>query len=1020
MNEVATKVLHTFFEPVARRGFSLEQMVQGTSLTVEQLRSKDGRLDWDELITIHRNLRAVFTEDDLVETGRLLFQPLALRFMFVIGRMLLSPMGFYRWLNTPRQGGGNQLFTCVTPSFRETSPTTCEIELVLPEGFEICWDFFLLTKGSFIELPRVLGYGDADVRLERIARGARYYITIPSRTPLLTRTRQVVMWPFTARAAASALKAANESLVDRYEELETAQLSISRQRELLDTAYRFGQRVWGDRDASTTATSIVDALVEIGMYVGATVDGHRADAPGDKVFARAGRPVDAHAVIHCELPLRGKVHGTITVEYSGVSDEQGARQLLDLLVPTIALALDNAIAYRELADYQRGLENLVDERTVDLVKARDALTDTVTQLREAQSARQRFFANISHEIRTPLSLILLATDDIRARSAAALDGRARGSLDSVTDGARKLLRLVDELLLLAAGQEDKLKLRIEATDLANVFRHLVAQWTPAAETSGLELRSTLPDALWANVDPTAIERIASNLVSNAVKYTPVGGHVEIALRAGDAGIEIDVLDDGPGINDDLAMRLFGRFERDAGDSAKKMGTGLGLALVKQLVEAHGGTIDAQRRPTGGSEFHVTLPASRILLPGATHAKREESPSERLLRPSRARLEDYGVVTAKDVHSGTVLEARGVSRGTVLLAEDDVALANAISNLLADHYKVIVGLDGEAALGLVKQHEPQLLVTDVDMPKMNGIELAKHFRETTGDKLAPIIILSAVHDLGTRVAGLEAGAVDYVTKPFDPAELLARVAAQFRMRELAVKLHRAEQLSALGILTAGLAHELRNPANGIINALEPIHMLMPPELMKPGTAIPELLDVVGSCAKQISFLSDQLLVFRSGRRELDLQPVAARELVQRAVTLAQRALDGAETRLDIDDVNIYCAAPLMVQVLTNLIENAGHAAGRGGWVEIAAHANGATVSVEVADSGKGVPAELRERIFEPFFTTKAPGVGTGLGLPLARDIIHRHRGILDIRDRDGRTVFVVEVPRQPLSGRRTPV
>jgi signal transduction histidine kinase len=365
----------------------------------------------------------------------------------------------------------------------------------------------------------------------------------------------------------------------------------------------------------------------------------------------------------------------------------------------------------------------------------------------------------------------------------------------------------------------------------------------------------------------------------------------------------------------------------------------------------------------------------------------------------------GVVSIK---SGDVYRPEGLSSGTIVIAEDEPRLAESIARLLSDEYTVVVALDGVAAVSMVEQHQPQLLITDVDMPGMTGIELSRRFREITGDKLAPIIILSAVLDLRTRIAGLEAGAVDYVGKPFDPAELRARVHAQFRMRDMALRLHRAEQLSAMGILTSGLAHELRNPANGIINALAPLSELLPDELIGPETGPGQLIDVMKSCADQIGFLTRQLLGFRSNSM-LELRPASLPQLVQRAVKVSHRALNGVDVRTRIDnDAPVLCAAPLLVQVLTNLIENAGHAAGRGGWVELTATTTSARVTIEVTDSGAGIPKELRERVFEPFFTTKAPGVGTGLGLPLARTIIHKHGGLLEIRERAGRMAFVIEL------------
>jgi signal transduction histidine kinase len=353
----------------------------------------------------------------------------------------------------------------------------------------------------------------------------------------------------------------------------------------------------------------------------------------------------------------------------------------------------------------------------------------------------------------------------------------------------------------------------------------------------------------------------------------------------------------------------------------------------------------------------------------------------------------------------------------VVAEDNAGLADAIARLLSDRYTVIVGLDGEAALALVKQHTPQLLITDIDMPLMNGIELAKAFRAQTEDKSAPIIILSAVIDLGTRVAGLEAGAIDYVTKPFDPRELRARVDAQFRMRDLSLRLRRAEQLSTLGILTTGLAHELRNPANGIVNAVEPLIELLPPDVAGPGTGPGELLSVIGECAAQIRFLSKQLLGFR-GEAQLDLSDARVSDLIQRAMIVVGSANRGVELRTAVGvDREIACSPQLIVQVLTNLLENGAHAAGPKGWVEVSTWVDGGRLGIDVSDSGPGVPVGIRDQIFEPFFTTKDPGKGTGLGLPFARAIMTRHGGTLEVRERQGRSRFVIELPAETLAESR---
>jgi signal transduction histidine kinase len=988
MREVSCRIFPFLFRGLQRKGVALDAMVEGTSVALATLENKHERIDWADFCAVMANVRKHFTDAEYVALGRSYFRSPGLRFAFVVARLLLTPMGFYRWLNKPRAGAGNQMFSCIEPTHRDVSDTECEVDLVLPEGFEICWDFYLITVGNFEEMPRLLGYPPAKVTLERIPQGGRFRIEVSLRAPLLTRLRRALTWPFTIRAAAKELQEAHETLQDRYNQLEDARTKLARQATRLRTAHTINELIHGDLALSRLLETIARVLVEQAGFAYAEIELY-GRAAGRASYGEGDR---SRAAIR-QLASRGSTPiATLVVVTAPDANAAERQDLIDFLAPALSMALQNALDYHALEEYRSGLERLVDERTAELRQARDQLTGTVMQLEEAQGARERFFGNISHEIRTPLSLILLAVADVEARTGHVLDPRAKAGLASVAEAARKLVRLVDELLLLAAGQEGKLQIRPEPIDLAALMTNLVSAWLPAADAAGLRVTSEIPATLVARVDPVAFERVASNLVSNAVKYSPADTTVRVEL-AQEHGIRLSVLDEGDGIPEELAGRLFGRFERGA--DRRKAGTGIGLSLVKQLVEAHGGTVSALRRESGGTELRVLLP-------------------EQLLATNAA---GAAAALALDVErpvalvSGQVFAPPGVALGTIVLAEDDSALAEALARRLGETYKVVVALDGEAALEAIEKHQPQLLVTDVDMPKLNGIELSRRFREMSADKLAPIVILSAVLDVGTRIAGLEAGALDYVTKPIDPIELDARVRAQFRMRDLSMRLHRAEQLSALGVLTSGLAHELRNPANGIVNAVEPLAQLLPTELRNPETPTGQLLEVMKECSRHIAHLSRQLLGFKNGGAKLDLQPAHTRDLVERAASLARAALHGIDLRISGGalDQDVMCAPPLLVQVLTNLIENAGHAAGKGGWVEVNAGKGDGAVTIEVADSGPGVPRELRERVFEPFFTTKAPGSGTGLGLSVARSIIHRHHGVLEIRERADRAVFVIELP-----------
>src|SRR5215831_7918082 len=408
---------------------------------------------------------------------------------------------------------------------------------------------------------------------------------------------RVLSWPFTARAAARELKDAHENLIERYLEIEDARTKLDRQATQLRTAHAVNDLVARDLDLGRTLDTMARALVDEAGFAWAEIAlcDRVATDPGAVRSARFGGDGDpARDDAPLERPLQargGELIGQLRVAPRPGASRDERDELLAFIAPTLAMALQNALSYQALADYRSGLERLVDQRTGELRQARDQLAGTVVELREAQGARERFFGNITHEIRTPLSLILLAAADTANRAGAVLDERARRNLGAVTDAAHKLVRLVDELLLLAAGQEDKLRTSPERCDLAALVNAVIAAWEPAAEAAGLTLTGRVPAAVFAHVDPVAIERVASNLVSNAVKYTPRGGAVEVELADEPDGLRLSVLDTGVGMSEELQSRLFGRFER-ARDGQRQAGTGLGLFLAKQLVEAHGGTIAA--------------------------------------------------------------------------------------------------------------------------------------------------------------------------------------------------------------------------------------------------------------------------------------------------------------------------------------------------------------------------------------------------------------------------------------------
>ncbi|MGZ3408529.1 MAG: ATP-binding protein, partial [Polyangia bacterium] len=538
-------------------------------------------------------------------------------------------------------------------------------------------------------------------------------------------------------------------------------------------------------------------------------------------------------------------------------DARERRQLLEFVLPTLSMALDNAISYRELTDYREALEIKVVERTAELVHARDQLAQSVRSLEEAQQVRDRIFANINHEIRTPLTLVHLAVSDVKQRWGTKLDERSLQQLDGIEMSTRKLLRLVDDLLILAPGREGKLRLTIRAIDLATLLELVVVTWRPAAEQKGLSIAFNGPKRCVRHLDEEKIERVVTNLISNAIKFTPAGGSVQVDLTDDVHGVAIAVRDTGIGIDDDLKKRLFGRFEQGRpAVHAGARGSGIGLSIVKELTEAHGGEVSVENPRGGGSVFRVLLPTGAQPRAALSDGDSDSGTSA----PLRLLPDDFD--SGRPISPlPRVLEPPGTPRATLLVAEDDPRLIEAIGMLLSTQYRVVLAGDGLTALRMAQQHMPDLLVSDVGMPGMDGLELTRRFRELPGNRLAPVVLLTAFANLSDRLQGFGAGAIDYVVKPFEPAELLARVRSQLELRTLALRLHESEKLASLGTLSAGLAHEMRNPANAIVNAIEPLSELLPAELRQEDHPVAQLVGVLRECATQIALLSRQLLGFR---------------------------------------------------------------------------------------------------------------------------------------------------------------
>jgi len=410
-------------------------------------------------------------------------------------------------------------------------------------------------------------------------------------------------------------------------------------------------------------------------------------------------------------------------------------------------------------------------------KALEAERRRAQALADLDRAKTTFFSNISHEFRTPLTLLLGPLRDELGRG----EPGSRKALEVCYRNALRLLKLVNALLDFSRIEAGRMGARYQRTDLAAFTRELASNFESACARGGLELRidcAALPAP--AFVDRDMWEKIVLNLMSNAFKYT-FEGSIEVRLRAEGGEAVLSVRDTGVGIPPEAMPRLFERFHRIEGARARTHeGSGIGLAMVQELVRMHGGDIRAESRPGEGSRFEVRMPLGAAHLP-AQHVVDE--PAAETGGGQAPMFVQEALGWLRNAPADAVGEAapqgeRGAER--ILVAEDNADMREYIERLLGEHWEVVVVGDGQAAIQELLTGRFDLLLTDVMMPRMDGFALLRAVRSDEALRELPVVMLSARAGEEARIEGRDAGADDYLVKPFSARELVAQVRAHLAM------------------------------------------------------------------------------------------------------------------------------------------------------------------------------------------------------------------------------------------------
>jgi signal transduction histidine kinase/DNA-binding response OmpR family regulator len=444
---------------------------------------------------------------------------------------------------------------------------------------------------------------------------------------------------------------------------------------------------------------------------------------------------------------------------------------------------------------KRKLEQIVQERTRELEKRTQEINEKNSQLetqtvqlkeqseklKEMDKVKSRFFANISHEFRTPLTLIMGPLEQMLH------DGggdKQKKKLNLMLRNSQRLLGLINQLLELSKFEGGKVKLQAALQDIIPFLRGIVASFESLAEQHELELVFHAgEEAILLYLDARKLEDVMINLLINAVKFTPPGGKITMAVKSvpvknekfPSGSMQISICDTGPGIPREQLAHIFDRFFQSPSTfEPQAKGSGIGLALVKELVQLHHGTIDVNSRAGKGTEFIVTLPM------GDAHLSPEEiaTPKARVDFKPAGPVEIGLQAPPEDVDdaamTGMDIDNQRQGKEIILVVEDSGDMRDYIKGTLEPHYAVVEAADGQEGIEKAQEIIPDLIISDIMMPVRDGYELCGTLKKDIKTSHIPIILLTAKASEESTVQGLETGADDYVTKPFSTQILLARI------------------------------------------------------------------------------------------------------------------------------------------------------------------------------------------------------------------------------------------------------
>jgi signal transduction histidine kinase len=631
------------------------------------------------------------------------------------------------------------------------------------------------------------------------------------------------------------------------------------------------------------------------------------------------------------------------------------------------------------------LKERVQKTEMEVFQRAQEVQEANKKLRELDKLKTEFFSNVSHELRTPLTLILAPLESLLASKDT--PRAEKETLRMAHNNAVRLLQMVNGLLDFSKLAAEKMKVERETVQISDLTRSLFWDFKPLMSQKAVrgELSVNISEP-YVEMDRYMYERILFNLISNAIKFTPQGGKVSLMAEWEAGNLHLAVTDTGIGISEGDQKNLFQRFHQAETSSTRRFeGTGLGLAMVKEFAALLGGSVSVHSRGGEGSRFTVILSA-----PKSSNKPKVLAEAQRTKPVSAA---DF---TPPESIDEPLSQAQGDAElPKVLVAEDNPELALFISRLLSPFSRVETVPNGKEALERARVWAPDLVLSDVMMPLMDGIELTKEIKGHKETAAIPIVLLTAVTGRDALMRGWEAGADDYLFKPFHPKELEARVKSLLAMVDWREKSRTyRRQRDALEQFTHIASHDLREPLRKISSFANLFVDKHQGQLDGESTGY---LEVISRSANHMMQLLDSLMEYSRLDKERPLVEKADLNWILNRV-LEGFALDVKETgaRITVGDLPALRAVPeQMGTVFRNLIGNSFkyHNEKQPPEIRIGAEQKGGEWVFSVVDNGIGFDPAHAERIFIMFerLHGREKYKGDGMGLAICRKIIENHGG-----------------------------